>query len=275
MVLKKEKNAIVYLAAGLSSRFGGKIKQLVKVGHNGETLMEISLSQAIKAGFNKIIFIVGNLTETPFREKFGDNYMGFPVSYAQQKFFPEDRDRPWGTVDALCSIENIIDCPFVVCNGDDIYGENTFKILLNHLRGSDDSATIGYKLSEVLSEKGSVTRGIFEIKLDKVTKITETFNILKDRLAEQNLDPSCLCSQNIFALKPMVINLLKEKLYEFKQKHTGDRKIECILPTELSNLIGDGKIKMHLYLTTDKWVGVTNPGDEIIMRRIIDSAAKQ
>src|SRR3989344_8953487 len=104
--------AIVYMVAGMSSRFGGKIKQFAKVGPNDETLIEISLNQALKAGFSKIIFIVGNLTEAPFKEKFGNEYNGIPIEYAYQIFNPEKRDKQWGTLDAVCSIKEIIKTPF-------------------------------------------------------------------------------------------------------------------------------------------------------------------
>jgi dTDP-glucose pyrophosphorylase len=119
--------AIVYLVAGISSRFGGKIKQFAVVGSNGETLIEYSMNQAIKAGFNKIIFIVGNSTEKPFKEKFKDSYKGIEIKYAHQLYDPKERDKPWGTCDAICSAKNLINGAFVVCNGDDIYGEKPFR----------------------------------------------------------------------------------------------------------------------------------------------------
>mgnify|MGYP001614605345 FL=1 len=126
--------ALVYMVAGLSSRFGGKIKQFAKVGPKGETIIEYSLNQALPEGFTKIIFIVGNKTEKPFRDMFGESYKGIPIFYSQQKFNEEEREKPWGTADALCSAKDVINCPFVVCNGDDIYGAETFRILVNHLK---------------------------------------------------------------------------------------------------------------------------------------------
>ena len=125
---------VVYMVAGLSARFGGKIKQFAKIGPNDETLIEISVNQALKAGFDKIIFIVGEKTEAPFKEKFGEEHKGISVKYALQTYDPKFRDRPWGAADALCVAKNLIDDSFVVCNGDDLYGEETFRILLNHLK---------------------------------------------------------------------------------------------------------------------------------------------
>jgi len=161
MDIKKD-IAIVYLVAGISKRFGGKIKQLVKVGPNGESFIEYSLNQALSTGFSKIIFVVGEHTEKLFKERFGEDYKGVSVDYAFQKFDKEKRDRPWGTGDAPCSlIEMGIDCPFVICNGDNIYGNNTLRTLHNHLLESNDAATIGSKLINRVPETGTVNRGIF------------------------------------------------------------------------------------------------------------------
>jgi dTDP-glucose pyrophosphorylase len=138
--------AIVYLVAGLSSRFGGKVKQFAQIGTNNETLIELSMNQALKAGFNKIIFVVGEKTEQLFKNKFGPSYKQIPVQYAKQEFNPEERDKPWGTCDALLSAKQLINEPFVVCNGDDLYGENTFKILVEWMEKNNSPATIGYPL---------------------------------------------------------------------------------------------------------------------------------
>ena len=258
---------LVYMVAGMSSRFGGKIKQFAKVGPNDETLIEYSLNQALPAGFSKIIFIVGNKTEEPFREKFGDNYQGTPVFYALQKFDEKKRDRPWGTVDALCAIKDIIDCPLVVCNGDDLYGKETFHILANHLQNEPTNATVGYRLGDVLSEEGTVNRGIFEFNHDKtINSLKEVFNITKKNLEEKSLSEKDLCSMNIFALQPEVITKLDNILQEFKEKNAGDRKIECLLPEELGNLIKNNELAIYLYPTESTWMGVTNPGDELKIR---------
>ena len=124
--------AILYPVAGMSSRFGGKMKWLIKVGPRGESLIEYSVNQAINAGFNKIIFIVGEKTEGVFKNLFGSSYKGVSVYYAFQYFDCVSRDCPWGTIDALCSGLQLIDCPTVFCNGDDIYGEDTFRIIAKH-----------------------------------------------------------------------------------------------------------------------------------------------
>ena len=261
--------AIVFPVAGLSSRFGG-VKQFAKIGPNNETLIEYSLNQALKAGFSKIIFIVGEKTEHLFREKFGDNYQNTPVQYVLQYFNPEKRDRPWGTADALCCIKNIINCPFVFCNGDDIYGENTFRKLFNHLQESNECASIGYNLKDALPDEGAVHRGIFNIcEHGYVQNLIETFNIELNNLAKDNLTPNHSCSMNIFALHPGVIDMLHEELINFKQNNQEDRKVEFLIPTEISRLIQNNQIRMKIHSTPDKWFGVTNPEDEAIVREML------
>ncbi len=263
----KENIALVYMVAGISSRFKGKIKQFAKVT-NSETLIEYSMNQAIKSGFTKIIFIVSNKTEQPFKEKFGNSFKGIPIYYASQEYDESIRDRPWGTTDALCSAEKIIKEPFVVCNGDDIYGEKAFKILFNHLKDSKEEATLGYKLINVIPNIGKTHRGIFQINENNYVKsLTETFNIEKSNLKATNTKPDDLCSMNIFALHPETLKMLDEKLKIFKEKNKGDRKIEFLLPNEISNLIKENKIKMKIYPCNEKWFGITNPGDEDIVKQ--------
>jgi len=270
--MAKQDLAIVYMVGGLSSRFGGKIKQFAKVGPNGETLIEYSINQAKQAGFNKIIFTVGEKTSAPFREMFSNSYQGMKVLYAEQNFSQESRDKPWGSTDALCSARQVIDCPFVVCNGDDIYGARTFKILAEHLKKQENkqekiNATAGYILERVIPEQGKTNRGIFQVdNKNFVKEIKEVFNIEKTKLREINLSPESLTSMNVFALYPEVVAELDKILSEFKQKNSEDRRIECLLPVELSSLIKQGKIKMKIYESPDKWFGVTNPEDEEIVR---------
>ena len=256
--------ALVYMVAGISSRFGGKIKQFTQIGKNNEPLIELSLKQALKTPFSKIIFVVGNLTEKPFKEKFGSSFLGVPILYAYQFYDPRLRDRPWGTGEALCAAREFLDCPFIICNGDDLYGDKTFAALFKHLQESDEEATIGYHLIDILPEAGGVNRGAFESKNNHVTKITETFNISRENL--QGLSPETLCSQNIFAFHPQVIDILDNELAKFKLDHSSDRKIEFFLPNEISKLITQEKIKMKIYPSQDIWLGVTHPEDESFVK---------
>ncbi len=262
-----KETAIVFMCAGISSRFGGKIKQFARVGPSGESLIEYSLKQAISAGFGKIVFIVGKMTAEPFRSYFGEYFMGRKTFYAMQDYDSANRDKPWGTSDALCSAGKFIDCPFVICNGDDIYGEENFKIMNNHLIEEKDCASIGYKLIDVIPKNGRVNRAVFYAdEKSYVKELKEIFDINKDNFAEKNLTEESLCSMNIFALQPEIIFELTKVLNKFKEKNKSDRKIECLLPNEISKLIEKKEIRMKIYSSRDRWLGVTNPEDEEIVR---------
>ncbi len=268
--MKKKKIAVVFLVAGLGSRFGEKIKQFANIGYQGETLIEISVEQAVKAGFEKIIFVVGEKTEKPFKKNFGNEYKGIPVYYSKQIFDKTKRDKPMGTADALLSAKNIIEEDFVICNGDDIYGENALRTAKKFLmENNNEGVAIGYELGKVIPEKGKTNRGIFEKdKEGNVKNIIEIYGLEKNNLEEKNLDETMLASMNLFGLRKEILGDLEKKLLKFKENNKKDRKKECILPKELSDLIAEGKLKIKLIHTNDRWFGVTNPDDENIIRAI-------
>ncbi|MDD4250830.1 MAG: sugar phosphate nucleotidyltransferase [Candidatus ainarchaeum sp.] len=262
-------STIIYLVAGLSSRFGGKIKQFAIVGPKNETLIELSMHHAINAGFNKIIFVVGSKTQIPFKEKFGNSFENIPIDYALQEFDIKDRDRPWGTTDALVCAKKFIKDNFVVCNGDDLYGEIAFKQAIDFIKDCsfNEGVAIGYELGKVIPDTGKTNRGLFEINSNNfVTNINEIFDIEKNDLSEKNLNTQSLVSMNLFGFNKKVISLLEEKLLNFKKNNFTDRKKECLLPVEISNLIKENKIRVKLIPTTAQWFGVTNPEDEEIIR---------
>jgi choline kinase len=261
------KATIVYLLAGMSKRFGGKAKGLSKIGPNGETLIEYSLNQSLKAGFNNIVFIVSEKSKELYEKAIGNNYKGIPISYALQEYDEKEREKPWGTFDALCSALHLIETPFVICNGDDIYGESSFKILFEHLKNEKTPVTLGYKLEDNLPEKEPANRGIFSIEEGFVKSIVETLEIQKDKLKEKGISSESLCSMNIFGFPKESTQDFQNKINEFKQQNLGNRTIECFLPTEISNLINLGKIKMKIYPTKDNAIGLTYPEDEEKVRK--------
>lgn len=267
--------ALVCPVAGLSSRFGGKIKQFALVGPKGETLIEYSLGQALPAGFAKIIFVVGEKTEKPFKEKFGDSYMNVPVFYARQVLDPQERDKSWGTVDALCAAKDLIDGDLVFCNGDDIYGREPFQILVEHLKNHETGAAVGYRIKDVLSAAGPVNRGRFEVNADgTVGSVEEKFDLTADNLTEKGFKADDLCSMNIWGLKRETVAMLAEILAEFKKTYAGDRQKECLLPEKLSALVKAGRIVLKIYRTDVKWFGVTNPDDESKVKSELIELAK-
>lgn len=181
----------------------------------------------------------------------------------------QKRIKPWGTTDALCSAEKYLDCPFVICNGDDIYGKEAFKELTKHLKTKTTNVTLGYKLGKVIPEQGEVNRGIFQIENNQIIDLKETLGISKQNLKELNLTEETLCSMNLFGLLPETLTLLSEILEKFKQQNQEDPKIECFLPTELNNLIKEKKITMEIYPTDEQWFGLTHPEDELIVKNKI------
>ncbi|MBI2043752.1 hypothetical protein HYT24_00105 [Candidatus Pacearchaeota archaeon] len=263
--------ALLYMVAGMSSRFGGKIKQFAQVGPNGETLIEYSLDQALKTNsFDKIIFVVGNKTEKPFKVKFGNEYKGIPVEYALQKFDPEKRNRPWGTQDALCSAIDLIDDEFVAANGDEIYGEEAFQTLVNHSKISKNPAIVGYILKNSLPETGTVNRGIIIVDKNKnVIEMKEFKGISKETLASHGLNEESLCNMNLLYLNKNILEELNKKVIKFKEEHQGNRDIESMLPDNLSQLTKEGKMTMKVYISDYKSPEITNPDDELTVRMIL------
>ena len=258
--------------AGLSSRFGGKIKPFAKVGPNQEPLIEISLNRAIKAGFDRGIFVVGPATDKAFKEYFGTRYKGIPIEYALQSYDKETRDKPWGTADAICSAKHLLDElnePFLICTGDDLYSEETFRTLFNHSKNEPANATVGYPLINHLPEEGEVNRGIFHIKEGFVTSAEEVHNISKRNYEEKGLMPYTPCNIGIFLLKLETLNKINEILLDFKERNRHNRTIECYINVELGNLVKNQQVVLRYYEGGGQLLGITNPEDEQTVREIL------
>ena len=260
--LKKDL-AVVCLAAGVSRRFGYKPKSLQIVGRQGKTLIEYSLDQALKAGFNKIFIIVGDKTEKLFKDRMGDSYRGIPIQHVKQTFNTKKRDKPWGQIDALCTLKGKIHCPFVVCNGDDLYGYRAFKKLHSHLSldSNGEAGAVYYALGKVLPGDRPVNRGIFKTKGKKVLEVKETYSISRKNLREKGLALGNKCSMGIFALTPRIINQFSFLLERFKQENKNNKDKEFPFGDGLSILLKRGKLSMKVYYTNSIWAGVTSPAD--------------
>ncbi len=257
-----EEISLVCLAAGMSKRFGGKLKQFARVGKNNRTLIECIINQSIPSGINKIILIVRKETKEKFKKIFKEKYKEIPVYYAIQKYDKEKREKPWGTGDAVCSAKKLIKEPCIICTGDDLPGEGTFKILMKHLKNKKTEATVAKKLIEMLPKKGKVNRGIFKTMAGRVIGGEEVCGVSRWNLKEKRLKKEDLVSISIFALHPETIILLDEKLKEFKGKNEKNKIIEFYLNIALINLIKENKIQMEIYPTKEKWIGITNKEDE-------------
>ena len=185
--------ALVIMAAGIGSRFGGGIKQLAPVGPGGEIIMDYSIHDAIEAGFNKVIFIIRRDLEKDFKEIIGNRIEKLiQVEYAYQELsdlpagyeVTEGRTKPWGTGQAVLSIKGLVDCPFLVINADDYYGKEGFRKIHDYMVNDMDTESSvydicmgGFVLANTLSDNGTVTRGVCQVEDGILKNVRETYNI--------------------------------------------------------------------------------------------------
>ena len=281
--------ALVIMAAGIGSRFGGGIKQLEPVGPNGEIIMDYSIHDAMEAGFNKVIFIIRRDLEKDFKEIIGHRIEKLlPVEYAYQEL--EDlpagyevtpgRTKPWGTGQAVLSVKGMVDGPFLVINADDYYGREGFRRIHDYMAEHMDSQSEiydicmgGFVLSNTLSDNGTVTRGVCQVDEEGyLTNVTETYNIQmkEDGLhatdesgAPVTISPSQPVSMNMWGLPASFVQELEKGFPVFLDNlKEGDIKSEYLLPKIIDNLVQNKKARETVLDTPDKWFGVTYREDK-------------
>ena len=281
--------ALVIMAAGIGSRFGGGIKQLEPVGPNGEIIMDYSIHDAMEAGFNKVIFIIRRDLEKDFKEIIGHRIEKLlPVEYAYQEL--EDlpagyevtpgRTKPWGTGQAVLSVKGMVDGPFLVINADDYYGREGFRRIHDYMAEHMDSQSEiydicmgGFVLSNTLSDNGTVTRGVCQVDENGyLTNVTETYNIQmkEDGLhatdesgAPVTISPSQPVSMNMWGLPASFVHELEKGFPVFLDNlKEGDIKSEYLLPKIIDNLVQNKKARVTVLDTPDKWFGVTYREDK-------------
>lgn len=284
-----KQTALVIMAAGIGSRFGGGIKQLEPVGPSGEIIMDYSIYDALEAGFNRVIFVIRHDLEKDFKEVIGDRIEKIvPVSYAFQEMedipdgflVPAERKKPWGTGQAVLSIRDMIEEPFLVINADDYYGKEAFhKIHEYMVEKMDENAPVydicmgGFILANTLSDNGGVTRGVCEVGDDGIlTRVTETYNIMKtpkgltatDREGnEVTVQEEQHVSMNMWGLTPSFVRELEKGFPEFLANlKEGDLKSEYLLPTIIDQLIREKRAEVTVLETRDHWFGVTYKEDK-------------
>ena len=289
-----EKTTLVIMAAGIGSRFGQGIKQLTSFGPNGEIIMDYSIYDAKKAGFDRVLFVIRKDLEEDFREIIGNrigkqievDYTFQEVSDLPEGFaLPEGRKKPWGTGQAILACRGHLDGPFAVINADDYYGPSAFASVHDYLIGEIDEQDMcmsGFILKNTLSDNGGVTRGI--CRLDEngsLIGIDETKHIIKtatgaavldkDGDMERPLDAEGLVSMNFWGFQKSFLDTLDEMFVEFLDGLTPENELseEFLLPTIVDRLINGKRARVKVLPTEDTWFGVTYHEDVPTVRESI------
>jgi len=264
------------MAAGMGSRYGG-LKQLDAIGPSGETIIDYSVYDAIKAGFTKVVFIIRTDFEQEFKSKITDKYEGqIQVEFAFQDLndlpdeftCPEGREKPWGTGHAIFSARNVINEPFVAINGDDFYGRESFKVVADYYRkGANSFSMVAFKLDKTLSSFGGVTRGLCTVNDEKLNTVIETADLQKtDYGVSSNrdieLDGSEPVSMNVWGFTPILFKYLEEKFVEFLSENGTEMKSEYLIPSVVNELIQSGQETVHVLRSGATWFGVTYKEDK-------------
>ena len=267
---------LLIMAAGMGSRYGG-LKQLDAIGPSGETIIDYSVYDAIKAGFTKVVFIIRKDFEQEFKSKITDKYEGqIQVEFAFQDLndlpdeftCPEGREKPWGTGHAIFSARNVINEPFVAINGDDFYGRESFKVVADYYRkGANSFSMVAFKLDKTLSSFGGVTRGLCTVNDEKLNTVIETADLEKtDYGVSSNrdieLDGTEPVSMNVWGFTPILFKYLDEKFVEFLSENGTEMKSEYLIPSVVNELIQSGQETVHVLRSGATWFGVTYKEDK-------------
>lgn len=281
---------LVILAAGMGSRYGGT-KQLDAITDNGETIMDFSLYDAIKAGFTKVVFIVRKDILEEVKNEFDDKLKGkVEVAYAIQetskvpeKYSNNHRVKPWGTAHALLVAKNVIKDNFCIINADDFYGYDAFQTIISFLKNADPASAnytmVGYPIYNTLSENGSVSRGeTFADENNNLQQIKERTAITKrgDEIVFENeegneeiMSKNTIVSMNFFGFTPIFLSFLDSEFEAFLEENHQDLKAEFFLPLVVDNLIKTNKAQMKVLSTDAKWMGVTYKEDkEVVVNKV-------
>lgn len=277
------KPTLLVLAAGMGSRYGGN-KQLDEVGPGGETIIDYSIYDAIRAGFGKIVFVIRRDIEEQVKERFVERLKGrIEVDYVFQEItnLPEgvkvhpERSKPWGTSHAVLVSKDKIKEPFGVINADDYYGVDSFKILRDFLMNDKDPNSyciVGYKMGNTLSDHGHVNRGVCRVD-DRgfLVNIVETRQIEKTPSGAQapgqdgkmqQFTGNEVVSMNLWGFKSSCFDFLGREFREFIDKHGMDLKSELDIPTSIDRFVKNGEITIKILMSNERWFGVTYREDK-------------
>ena len=274
---------LLVMAAGMGSRYGG-LKQLDQVGANGETIIDYSLFDAIKSGFNKVVFVIRKEFENEFKSKITNKFEGkieIEFSFQDINDLPEgftcpvDRIKPWGTGHAILSSRNLINEPFVVINGDDFYGLESFQVIAKYYRDSGKNfSMVAFQLDKTLSEFGGVSRGICVVKNQFLDKVTEIDNIKRAKTgissdSEYNFQGMEPVSMNMWGFTPELFGYLQTLFIKFLEDKGQEIKSEYLIPTVVNHLINENLECVEVLNSSENWFGVTYRQDKPIVKKKI------
>lgn len=278
------KPTLFLLAAGMGSRYGG-LKQLDGLGPNGETIMDYSIYDAIKAGFGKLVFVIRKDFEQDFRDKIISKYEGhIPCECVFQSIdalpegftCPEGREKPWGTNHAVLMGADAIKEPFAVINCDDFYGRDTYRVMADFLtslpeESKNSYAMVGFRVGNTLSEQGTVSRGICStdenrmltsvVERTKIQRIDGEVKFIDDNGEWTATPDTTPVSMNFWGFTPDYFGYSKQCFVDFLTKNQDNLKAEFYIPTVVDVLINNGTATCRVLDTTSKWFGVTYPED--------------
>ena len=267
---------LLIMAAGMGSRYGG-LKQLDSVGPNQETIIDYSVYDAIRSGFNKVVFVIREEFHNQFRSLITNKYLGkIEVEFAFQKLenipsdfsYPEERKKPWGTGHAILSAKDIIQEPFVAINGDDFYGLESFKVVADYYQnGGSEFSMVAFQLDNTLSDFGSVTRGLCTLKGNKLDTVIETGGLImseKGMKSDRNihLNGKEPVSMNVWGFTPDLFAYLESMFIQFLREEGDALKSEYLIPSVVNNLIQTDKKSVYILHSSAKWFGVTYKEDK-------------
>jgi hypothetical protein len=272
------KPTLVILAAGIGRRYGG-LKQLESVGPAGETIMDFSIYDAVRAGFGQVVFVIRPDMERQFHDTIGRRYeQRIPVTYAFQRLdaLPPGRAKPWGTGQAVLSAADQVHEPFAVANADDFYGASSFAGISTFLQqpqtGTPVYALVGYALRNTLSASGAVSRAICRCTPEGwLEDIVETHGIERDGTGARRINEQGqvqrfagdeTVSMNLWGFGPAFLDELRAAFARFLQAHGASRDAELYLPVVVREALQAGRARVKVLPSTDRWCGITNPRDK-------------
>lgn len=281
---------LVIMAAGIGSRFGG-LKQIEPVGPNGEFIIDYSIYDAIRSGFNKVVFIIKKENYDIFKETIGKRIEEkIKVEYVFQSnenvpiSIPKERTKPLGTAHAILCCKNVVKENFAIINADDFYGYDSFKQLSEFLKNTkNDFGIVSYKLGATLSSNGSVKRGVCYISDGYLNEIVESKIKFADGVYEASslftceevkVNDSTPVSMNMFGFTPRIFDLIESNFKEFLE--TNDiMTLEYLIPVEVSRYLSKDLVKVKVLETTSKWFGITYKEDKELLVSKINELIKE